>query len=285
MRFFLLIITLISSSCISAETWFENSSVLHQAHQRLLENDLKGSFSSIIKVWQADVDAHVADHLNELFLQSLDNDCGKSIAINAIPPWINNITVKRQSVQSPGRIVSRVLIEIRSNAPIVQISLEEWATGPISNDSDIEVNRSDSDMLYRVNYDLPQRLPKGLYRLDVKHENGDLWSTWVVLEESVSKRVVRWDTINSWAVDNHGLPNIYCPLPVVTVSLFDYVNKEYIRVWHQEYESDYPTNLPEQALKAGRYVLAVGVTHKRWQGPILIEDQQVVSKTHDISSD
>ncbi|QTG90682.1 DUF2861 family protein, partial [Vibrio furnissii] len=32
-----------------------------------------------------------------------------------------------------------------------------------------------------------------------------------------------------------------------------------------------------------RYVLAVSMTHQRWQGPITIEQSQVISKTYDVS--
>jgi hypothetical protein len=54
-------------------------------------------------------------------------------------------------------------------------------------------------------------------------------------------------------------------------------------VWSKEYESDYPTNLEATDLSPDRYILAVSMTHLRWQGPISIEQSQVISKTYDIS--
>jgi hypothetical protein len=103
--------------------------------------------------------------------------------------------------------------------------------------------------------------------------------------EPTSRQIVRWESQDSWAVDKIGILNPYCSLPVLTVSLYDYIQDEYVRVWHKQYESDYPTKLPISELEPERYVLAVGITHQRWQGSVVIEDQQVISKTYDISAE
>ncbi len=276
-----------------ADTWFseillseaEGSSPINQAHRKLLSNDLGGSFSSIIQAWQTDTDEYVEQHLNELLLKSLESDCGKSISNEPVASWIDNIVIKRQEVQSPGRRVSRVIVDILSEQQIKEIVLTKWPDSPVSGESNFENISTDTRMTFRKSYELQQRLSKGLYKLEVTEEQGKNWSTWIVMGESSAKKTVRWDSKDTWAIDQRALLNPYCALPKLKVSLYDHIEDEYIRVWHREYESDYPKRVPLSELKPERYVLAVGIVHQRWQGPIVIEDQQVISKTYDISSE
>lgn len=268
-----------------AETWFESSSPLNQAHQKLLDNDLEGSFSSIVQVWQTEPDAYVENHLNELLLKSLENDCGKTLSNEPLLPWIINVTVKRQSIQSPGRRVSRVIVEVTSEEKIKNIKLGRWPEEKLATESNFETIPTDNRTIYRKSYELSQRLRNGLYRVEVSNFKGEVWTSWIVIGEQKAKRIVRWDSQDTWAIDKFNRLNPYCALPKLTVSLYDYINNEYVRVWHKEYESDYPSKLPLSGLKPERYVLAIGITHQRWQGNVVIEDQQVISKTYDISSE
>lgn len=276
---------LLSSFCSFAGTWFEESSPLNQAHEKLLDNDLKGSFDSIIQVWQSEPTQYVEIHLNELLRKTLENDCGKSIATEPVAPWIHSIIVKRQSVQSPGRTVSRAIVEVSSKSEIKNIRLTRWPDSVISKESSFEIIESEARNTYRISYELNQRLRSGLYRLEINNANNQPWQQWIVMGESPNKEVVRWETTDSWAVDRVAALNPYCTLPMLTVSVYDYVKDEYVRVWNQDYEGNYPTQLPINELKPDRYVIAVGLTHHRWQGPVIIEDQQVISKTYDISSE
>lgn len=285
MKNLFLILCCIPSLCFSAETWFEDNSPLNQAHQKLLDNDLTGSFASIIQVWQSDPDKYIESHLNELLLKTLENDCGKSIDSEPVATWIQNVVIKRQSVQSPGKSTSRAIVEVTSNTDISSIELLGWPGIAISNESSLETLSNKNGSTYTLTYELNQRMPSGLYRLQVTNGLDETWSLWVVMGESPAKQVVRWDSKDTWAVDKLYRLNPYCSLPILSVSLFDYVDNEYIRVWHQQYENDYPTRLSAGKLKADRYVLAVGITHQRWQGSIAIEDQQVISKTYDISTE
>ncbi|MDV7103511.1 DUF2861 family protein [Vibrio sp. TH_r3] len=285
MRLYLLLFTFCFNTSIAANEWFESSSPLNQAHQKLLNNDLEGSFRDLINVWQADPDDYVKQHLNELLLKSLESDCGKSISNEPVAAWIHSVVIKRQSIQSPGRSVARAIVEITSPEEITSVKMLNWPDGSVSNESNFVVQQENERNTYTVTYDLTQRLANGLYRIEVTAQNNDSWSVWVVMSESISKQVVRWDSKDTWAVDKIGLLNPYCVLPVLTVSLYDYVADEYVRVWHREYESNYPKQLPISELNADRYVLAVGITHHRWQGPVIIEDQQIISKTYDISAD
>ena len=285
MRFYLLLLSVYFSTCSAANDWFESSSPLNQAHQKLLNNDLEGSFRGLINVWQSEPDGYVKQHLNDLLLKSLESDCGKSISNEPIAAWIHSVVIKRQSIQSPGRSVSRAIVEITSPEEIASVSLLNWPDGAVSNENSFVIQQGNERNTYTMTYDLTQRLANGLYRIEVTAKNGNNWSVWIVMSESISKQVVRWDSKDTWAVDKLGLLNPYCVLPVLTVSLYDYVADEYVRVWHREYESNYPKQLPISELNADRYVLAVGITHHRWQGAVIIEDQQVISKTYDISAD
>lgn len=81
------------------------------------------------------------------------------------------------------------------------------------------------------------------------------------------------------------LLNPYCPLPELNVSLYDYVDGQYSKLWSKSYVSEYPNSLEVTNLSSDRYVLAVTMTSQRWQGPITIEQSQVISKTYDVSVD
>lgn len=281
----LLILLLSSMLTSTANAWFDNQTPLSQAHKMLLENDLQASFSALIQVWQTNRDDYVDNHLNELLLKSLEPDCGKSLTSEPLASWISNIVIRRQSLQSPGRITSKLIIESQASVEIKSIRFSQWSDTDISPETDFEQVSSNGEFIYHARYALNQRLGPGLYRIEIENVNGEQWNSWVVMGESKSKEIVRWDTKDSWAVDKFGLLNPYCALPVLTVALYDYLDGEYKRVWYQEYETDYPTSLPLGKLTPDRYVLAVSITQKRWQGAIAIEDQQVISKTYDISAE
>ncbi|MCG6220736.1 DUF2861 family protein, partial [Vibrio diabolicus] len=79
--------------------------------------------------------------------------------------------------------------------------------------------------------------------------------------------------------------NPYCPLPEMNVGLYDYVDGQYQRVWNKTYESDYPNSLELEGIPNERYVLAVSMNTKRWQGEILVEQSQTISRTYDITQE
>lgn len=285
-KFYSLLI-LLSTLVVShaAQAWFENKMPLSQAHQKLLEDDLEASFSSMIQVWQTGSDKYVKDHLNQLLLKSLESDCGKSLTSEPLAPWLERMTIRRQSLQSPGRITSKLIIESTGTADIKSIRFSSWPNKSVSDDVDFKKVLTTNKSVYQARYALNKRLEAGLYQLEITNIDNEKWTSWVVMGEAKSKEAVRWDTKDSWVVDKFGLLNPYCALPVLSVSLYDYIEEEYVRVWNRDYETDYPNSLPLEKLTPDRYVLAVSITHKRWQGVITIEDQQVISKTYDISAE
>ncbi|MEZ9439036.1 DUF2861 family protein [Vibrio atlanticus] len=283
---------LILSSVINtahAADWFKDSDALTQVHKHLLDNDLALMFDSLVEVWQINASRSREDHLNQLFEQALNKDCGKTLTKNTLPDWISSVVVKRHIIQSPGRETFRVAIDVESESNIQDITFEKWVDKVVSSDSEFTkgnpVINNTSVSVYSKRYSLASQLDSGLYRLTVKGNSGNSWSTWVILGEVVMRQQVRWASKDSWLIDKKALLNPYCPLPKLDVGLYDYVDERYKQVWGKSYESDYPTNLTGEELPNDRYVLAVSMVHSRWQGDIAIEQAQTISKTYDISSE
>ncbi|USD68231.1 DUF2861 family protein [Vibrio sp. SCSIO 43136] len=267
--------------------WFDQTSPLTYTHQKLLENDLPSAFSGLIELWQKSPEPYVAEHLDSLLVKGLEKDCGRSFSESGLAGWINELIIRRQVIQSPGRQSTSMIVDVLSDREIKDIRFRRWTKTKISSDSDFSLvgTSKEGHKRYNKRYNLSSRLASGLYRVTVSPSKGEPWSSWIVIAEPQAKEVLRWQTKDSWKVEKVGLLNYHCPLPVMNISVFDYVNDEYRKIWEKDYESEYPSHIPLRDVEPDRYVLAVSITHKRWQGVISIEDQQVISKTYDISVD
>mgnify|MGYP000424145977 FL=1 len=289
MRISALSLILITSLCNSAQAadWFDNNDTLTQVHKHLLDDDLPGMFESLVEVWQNSPKQVKEDHLNELFTQALDRDCGKSLSKPVLPSWISSLIIKRLAIQSPGRDSYRLVVDAEVESIIENIELSKWVDKPISSDSLFSKQNSkepsQTTHSYRKRYNLNSPLDSGLYRLTVTSQNNQTWSSWIILGEVRLKQQVRWASKDTWRIDKKELLNPYCPLPRLDVGLFDYINGQYEEVWGKSYESDYPTTLEGGNISNDRYVLAISMVHSRWQGDIAIERTQTISKTFDIS--
>ncbi|KGY11576.1 hypothetical protein NM22_14600 [Vibrio tubiashii] len=284
----LLVGVLIVSAPTSADNvpWFESNTPLTQAHRNLLNNDLPSMFASLVEVWQLDKNRSLTPHLNELFLQSLDVDCGKSLDNRTLPEWITNVTVRRSDIQSPGRDAYRAIVEVESARDISDITLTRWVNKTLSTDNSFVTSSSNSDQgitKYTKRYNLNTQARSGLYRIDVTAADQSSWSSWLILARPKAEVTVRWDAKAQWGIEKTALLNPHCPLPKLNVALYDYVDGSYNQVWGQSYDSDYPTSLSGDEVEKGRYVLAVSINHQRWQGPIIVEQTQIISKTYDVS--
>ncbi|MCG3721392.1 DUF2861 family protein [Vibrio cincinnatiensis] len=266
--------------------WFETNTPLTQAHQNLLTNDLESMFASLVEVWQLEQNQNIQTHLNDLLIQSLSVDCGKGLQSKPFPEWIKSITITNVDIQSPGRDAYQVLVEAQTNKELVDVKLTKWVKKPLSTDVILNLkgdNVTNDWRTYLKRYNLNTKLPIGLYRLDITANDQESWSSWVIFGEPKAKQTVRWASKDKWVVDKNALLNRYCPLPKLDVSVFDYIDSEYKEIWTKSYESDYPTELELTSLASDRYVLAVSMTHQRWQGAITIEQAQVISKTYNVS--
>lgn len=264
--------------------WFQSNTPLTQAHKHLLNNDLPAMFSSLVEVWQLEKNQTITPHLNDLLLQSLEVDCGKTLDTKPLPDWLNSVIVRRTDIQSPGRNSYRASVEIESRIDISDISLTKWVSRSLTNDNALTAFKvSDTLTKYVKRYNLNSRMTMGLYRIDVTGSDDSTWSSWLVLGEDKAKVTVRWQSKDQWKVEKNALLNPHCPLPKLDVSLYDFVAGKYNRVWGKVYESDYPSTIDSGAAQPGRYVLAVAVNQTRWQGPIIVEQSQTISKTYDVS--
>jgi len=285
----LLLSALLVSAPLSAiqVPWFESNSPLTQAHKHLLNDDLPAMFSSLVEVWQLEQNRSITPHLNELLLQSLEIDCGKTLDNKSLPQWISNVTVRRTDIQSPGRDAYRAIVEVESSKDIKDISLTRWVSKTISTDNTFtESAPKDGDLstkVYTKRYNLNSRVTMGLYRIDVTATDQTSWSSWLILGEPKASISVRWNAKAQWKVERNALLNPHCPLPKLDTSVYDYVDGNYVRVWGQTVDSEYPTSLGNIGIDPGRYVLAVAISHQRWQGPIIVEQSQIISKTYDVS--
>tara|TARA_Y100001960_G_C14749179_1_gene867439 strand:- start:1010 stop:1879 length:870 start_codon:yes stop_codon:yes gene_type:complete len=276
---------LLSAPSYSVEVpWFESNTPLTQAHKHLLNDDLPAMFSSLVEVWQLEKNQTINPHLNDLFLQSLEVDCGKGLDTKPLPTWLKKVAVRRSDIQSPGRDTYRAIIDVESDKAIADITLSKWITKSLSTDSSLTtIAQGDSVTKYIKRYNLNSRMKMGLYRIDVTAKDQTSWSSWLVLGEPKAKVSVRWQSKDQWKVEKNALLNPHCPLPKLETELYDFVDGKYNRVWNQTYESDYPTTLESNVVEPGRYVLAISVNHARWQGPVIVEQSQIISKTYDVS--
>lgn len=265
--------------------WFENNTPLTQAHRHLLEQDLSSMFASLVEVWQQNESESVGNHLNDLLLQSLQADCGKSLNGEMLPDWISNTTVRRIRLQSPGRDTYRVVLETEAHKELKDITLTRWVSKTISSDDQfIKEPTSGGAQKYTKRYNLNHTLAKGLYRLEITASDQSTWSSWVILGEEKPNHTVRWIDNENWVIDKTSLLNPHCPLPKLDVALFDYIDSDYKQVWQRSYDSNYPTSLDDSTnIQAGRYILAVSMKQKRWQGPLIVEESQIISRTYDVS--
>ncbi|SJL83856.1 DUF2861 family protein [Vibrio palustris] len=294
----LLLGTLLSVPFVAHAEWFEDNTPLTQAHQHLLEGNLTSMFDSMVEVWQLDKSDDISNHLNGLLGQALTADCGRGLDSKQFPDWINAVTLRRVNIQSPGRDAYQVLIEASAGKPVSAIRLTQWVDQSISSDSSFKAikpseaidyspttqNAGSNTHHYVKRYNLNNELSVGLYRLDITAKDQESWSTWVILGNQKAKRSVRWASKDHWKVEKNALLNKYCPLPKLGVTVYDYVDSDYKPIWKHFYDSDFPTSLPVDSLPPNNYVMAVSITEQRWQGPLILEKSQVISKSYSVAN-
>lgn len=271
----------------AAAVWFEDNTSLTAAHRYLLNDELEKSFYSMIEVWQQDTNnLLLTEHLSKLLDQALTKDCGRSLSSETLPNWLSSVLIRRHVVQNSGRRVFKLLVDVDSvDSEIKSISVTKWLDKSLTSDTELIKPKSveTEEKKYQKIYNLLNPLESGLYRITIKNKDDLSWSSWVILNKPRPKQVVRWSAKGQWLVEKNGSLNPYCPLPVLDVSLYNYVDGIHTKIWERSFESDYPQSLDSSELLEDRYVLTISLKHRRWQGAITIEDQQVISKAYDVS--
>lgn len=283
------VLSLLLVKPVHAKDWFQSNTPLTQAHQHLLEDDLGGMFNSLVELWQSEPNKETRPHLNDLLAQSLSKDCGKSLTGVTLPDWISGINVIRQTIQSPGRDTYRLVVKLRATTDIEDISFRRWVDSSISADSSFNYEEPQegtelaNERNFLKRYNLTGKLDAGLYHLSITTKDKRTYRTWVILGDSSSSQYVRWTSKENWKVEKSALRNPHCPLPQLEVGLYDYIEGQYDQVWKKTYESNYPNALELDGVPNDRYVLAVSINSRRWQGDIIVEQAQTISRTYDVS--
>ncbi len=283
----LAVIPLLISTPLLAADWFTANSALNKAHEHLLNNDLAGSFTAMVEVWQKPATPAIQNNLNNLLNQSLDIDCGRSLSNKALPSWIQSLSITRQTLESPGRRTFRAVLNANATESIKSLAFKSISDKAISVDADSTEpgdNVTESHA-FQTRYNLNNNLPAGLYEVEIESDSGQTWAHWIIISDSNDKYTARWTGKDSWIIEKTFIPNRFCSLPLLQIALYDYKDNSYTEVWSKQYESDYPTTIDSPQLEPQRYVLAVSMTHERWQGDIVIKDQRVISKSYDLSED
>ncbi|MGL6261869.1 DUF2861 family protein [Vibrio sp. WXL103] len=264
---------------------------LTQAHQHLLKGSFSEMYSVMVEVLQRDQSPSMREHINDLLVQSFDADCGKALQNDPLPNWLRNVSIKRTSIQSPGQESYRVFVDVTATQELRDVSLDRWINTSIATDNEFEpisepqAQSRSTNIEYRKTYNLNSRLPMGLYHLNVETRDNQSYSTWVIIEEYKAKQIVRWSNNDSWSIEKNELLNKFCPLPKLSVRIYNYQEDQYQEVWGQTYQANYPTQLEQMEIPPDRYVLSIALDSQRWQGPIIIEQSQIITKTYDISID
>ncbi|HGS5280353.1 TPA: DUF2861 family protein [Vibrio parahaemolyticus] len=285
------VLSLVLVKPVQAMDWFQTNTPLTQAHQHLLEDDLAGMFNSLVELWQTEPSKDLTPHLNDLLGQSLSKNCGKSLTGVTLPDWVSGVNVIRQTIQSPGRDTFRLVIKLRATTDIEDISFRRWVDESISGDSSFSYEEQAdgteiaNERSFLKRYNLTGKLEAGLYHLSVVSKDKQVYRTWVILGDSNSSQYVRWTSKENWKVEKSALRNPHCPLPQLEVGLYDYVDGQYEQMWKKTYESNYPNSLELAGVPNDRYVLAVSINSRRWQGDIIVEQAQTISRTYDLSQE
>ncbi|WP_117234053.1 DUF2861 family protein [Vibrio maerlii] len=281
------VIGLIAYSPFLTADWFSTNNALNKAHESLLTNDLASSFTAMVEVWQKPATPAIKDNLNNLLIQSLDVDCGRTLSNKALPVWIQSLSITRQTLESPGRRTFRAVLNATATESIKTLSFKSLSDKAISIDAE-STEPSDGvtdNHTFQTRYNLNYNLDIGLYEVEIESDSGKSWSHWVIISESPEKYTARWTGKDSWTIEKTFIPNRYCSLPLLQVALYDYKDNAYTEKWSQQYESDYPQTIDASELEPQRYILAISMTHERWQGDIVLKDQRVISKSYDLTAD
>ncbi|MFV0574739.1 MAG: DUF2861 family protein [Vibrio sp.] len=122
----LVTLSLFAAHSWAANDWFLQQNSLTNAHKYLLEGELNQSFSAMVQTWQQEPPEHLQSHLDKLLIKGLDKDCGRSYNDAEFPTWLHNLTIQRQTIQSPGRLSYRLKIDAQSSSQLKDVKFIKW---------------------------------------------------------------------------------------------------------------------------------------------------------------
>lgn len=283
------VITFIATCCFTqigvaaSVDWFNEQSALYSAHKEFLEGDALKGFSTSIEVLQSSSDKNINQNVDKLLNAAISTNCGRDLSTVVMPNWLNAVSIQRVIVQSPGRLHHRFVVKFDSKKSIKKLSFVKWPEDEqFTNPSIGRIPTQDESITQYIyaSESLNNRVNNGLYKLKITANDKDRtqWESWIILTKPKIEMKVAWLGKEKWKTHQTGLLRSNCPLPEMAVGVYDHQDNDYMKLWEKTYEEKFPQNLPETNVLPGSYILSVSFNHKRFQGPISIQEIQAITK-------
>ncbi|WP_244298246.1 DUF2861 family protein [Aliivibrio finisterrensis] len=266
-----------------AKDWFNEQSALYSAHKQFLEGDSLKGFETAIEVLQSSTDNNVKHNIDKLIGTASTKNCGRDLSTIVIPNWLNSLSVQRMIIQSPGRLYHQLLVQFDSKKTISSLSFIKWPDEEQLTNPSISITPTQDEKIKQYTYaseSLNNRVKNGLYKLiiTVDDKESTKWESWIILNTPKTEMMVSWLGKDKWKTTQTGLLKSNCPLPEMAIGIYDHQDSEYIKLWEKFYDEQFPQSLPKTNVLPGSYILSVSFNHKRFQGPISIQEIQAITK-------
>jgi hypothetical protein len=274
---------LIHGAVANSADWFNEQSALFTAHKQFLEGKTLKGFSTAIEVLQSSKDNNIIQNIDKLMGVAISNNCGRDLSTIVVPKWLTSLSVQRVIIQSPGRLHHRMIVQFDSEKSISSISFIKWPDEELLVNPSVKRVPTQDEAVTQYTYaseSLNNRVKSGLYKLIITADDKEKtqWETWIVLSTPKTEMAVSWLGKEKWKTTQTGLLKSNCPLPEMSVAIYDHQDNEYIKLWEEKYEEKFPKSLPSTNVLPGSYILSVSFNHKRFQGPISIQEIQAITK-------
>ncbi|WP_420791514.1 DUF2861 family protein [Enterovibrio qingdaonensis] len=259
--------------------WFSGSDALTSAHQKLLEGNTAESFDAMVEAWQQENGPTEKRHLADFLSLAITEDCGRSLSTLSLPSWLQNIVIRRETVQTPNRVFYHFSIYGNSSTGVSSVSFSAWPDQSVlhSNFSD------DESRDFKLDYDgLSRAIKAGLYKLEVTSSNGERWSSSILITQPEAIQSISWKDSRSWRIAPPTDLKGTCPRPFLSMNLYSQNDGQTAPIWSEEKDKNLPTALPVIDVPDGQYWFSVALIERRWQGPILFEEVQRIGRSVDL---
>ncbi|KXF83192.1 DUF2861 family protein [Enterovibrio coralii] len=259
--------------------WFSGSDALTSAHQKLLEGNTSESFDAMVEAWQQEVGETEKTHLADLLSLAITEDCGRSLSTLSLPSWLDNIVIRRETVQTPNRVFYHFSIYGTSKVGVSSVSFSAWPDQSVLHGNFTEEESHD----FKLDYDgLSRAIKAGLYKLEVTSNNGERWSSNVLITQPEAIQAISWKDSRSWRIAPPTELKGTCPRPFLSMNLYSQNDGESAPIWSEEKDKNLPTSLPVIDVPDGQYWFSVALIERRWQGAILLEEVQRIARAVDL---
>ncbi|PKF50404.1 DUF2861 family protein [Enterovibrio nigricans] len=259
--------------------WFSGSDALTSAHQKLLEGNTAESFDAMVEAWQQENGPAEKRHMADLLSLAITEDCGRSLSTLSLPSWLQNIVIRRETVQTPNRVFYHFSIYGSSSAGVSSVSFSAWPDRTVLHSNFVDDESRD----FKLDYDgLSRAIKAGLYKLDVTSNNGERWSSNVLITQPEAIQAISWKDSRSWRIAPPTDLKGSCPRPFLSMNLYSQNDGESAPIWSEEKDKNLPTALPVIDVPNGQYWFSVALIERRWQGAILLEEVQRIGRSVDL---